>query len=87
MVDSIDGAFECFVDIQESYSLWLFFLTSVSTSSMSMKVILDTASLSSELVLLFEMLSFTMKSIRWLLSRILSGIMFGILFLSSVIVF
>ena len=53
---------------------------------MSVEVILDTASLSLELVLLFEMLSLTTKSIRWLLSGILSG-MFEILLLSSVMVF
>ena len=54
---------------------------------MSMEVILDTASLSLELVLFFEMLSFTAKSIRWLLCRILSGIIFEILLLSSLMVF
>ena len=55
--------------------------------SMSMEVILDTASLSLELVLFFEMLSFTAKSSRWLLCRILSGIIFEILLLSSLMVF
>ena len=63
------------------------FLTSVSMSSMSMEVTLDTTSLSLELVLLFEMLSLTTKSIRWSLSGILPGIMFEKLLLSSVIVF
>ena len=72
--------------IYRKYILCLFFLPSVSMPSMSMEVILDTASLSLELVLLFEMLSLTTKSIRWLLSGILSG-MFEILLLSSVMVF
>ena len=54
---------------------------------MSMEVILDNASLSLELVLLFEMLSLTTKSIRWLLSGILSAILVEILLLSSVMVF
>ena len=53
----------------------------------SMEVILDTASLSLELELLFEMLSLTTKSNRRLLSGILPRVMFEILLLSFVMVF
>ena len=46
--------------------------------------LLDNASLLLELALLLATLSLTTKSNNWLLSRILSGILFGTLILSSV---
>ena len=56
------------------------FLTCASMSSISMEVVLDSALLLLlELVLLFAMYSLAIKSISWLLSGRLSGILFGLL--------
>ena len=54
---------------------------------MSMEFILDNVSLPLELVLLFAVLSLTLKSFRWPLSGLLSWILFEILLLSFVMVF
>ena len=64
------------------------FLTCASMSSISMEVVLDSALLLLlELVLLFVMYSLAIKSISWLLSERLSGILFGLLLFLSMIMF